>query len=163
MAEEPITIRPLNGKEEAGLCAREMSNSEPWLTLQGTYENAIKALTDATREVFVALLNDAVCGFIVVNMIGPFRGYIQVVCVFPDCRDQGVGRRLIHFAEERIFRDSPNVFLCVSSFNTNAQRFYEQLGYKRIGEIENYVVEGHSEFLMRKTIGPHVGYNVSRN
>src|SRR5262245_25905316 len=159
----PLTIRPLSGKEEAELCAREMSDSEPWLTLQRTYEHAIRALTDPAREVYVALLKDTPCGFIMVNMIGPFRGYIQIICVFPECRDQGVGRQLIHFAEERIFRDSPNVFLCVSSFNTNAQRFYEQLGYKRIGEIDDYVVEGHSEFIMRKTIGPLAGRDYRRN
>jgi ribosomal protein S18 acetylase RimI-like enzyme len=58
------------------------------------------------------------------------------------------------FAEERIFQEVPNVFLCVSSFNQEAQRFYARLGYEQVGELKDYVVRGHSEFLMRKTIGP---------
>jgi ribosomal protein S18 acetylase RimI-like enzyme len=161
--EARIVIRPLDGREEAEACARVMSQSEPWITLQRTYDHAIKGLTDPTREIYVALLEEALCGFVMINMVGPFRGYIQTICVFPDCRDQGIGRKLIQFAEERVFRDSPNVFLCVSSFNTDAQRFYEQLGYKRIGEIDDYVVEGHSEFLMRKTVGPLAGYDFRRN
>ncbi len=161
--DDQIVIRPLQGTEEAEICARVMSNSEPWLRLQRTYEHAIKALTNSTREIYVALVRDTLSGFIIVNMGGPFPGYIQVICVFPDCRDQGVGRTLIQFAERRIFCDTPNVFLCVSSFNTDAQRFYEQLGYKQIGEIEDYLAEGHSELLMRKTLGPVAGYAASRN
>jgi len=65
-----------------------------------------------------------------------------------------LGRQLIAFAEERIFRESPNVFLCVSSFNSDARRLYERLGYELIGELRDYLVRGSSELLMRKTIGP---------
>src|SRR5215831_9752039 len=153
-----ITIRPLKGREEAETCARVMSSSEPWVTLRRTYAHAINTLTNPNREILLALVEDTISGFIVINMGGPFAGYIQTICVFPECRDQGVGRALLKFAEKRIFRETPNVFLCVSSFNTDARRFYEQLGYKRVGEIEDYVVEGHSEFLMRKTLGPMGDY-----
>ena len=148
----------MNGQKEAEVCARVMCNSEPWITLRRQYEHALHGITNPTREVLVALVEDVLSGFIIVNMAGPFQGYIQVLCVFPECRHRGVGNALIRFAEQRIFRETPNVFLCVSSFNTTAQRFYEQLGYKRIGEIEDYVVEGHSEFLMRKTLGPLADY-----
>jgi ribosomal protein S18 acetylase RimI-like enzyme len=151
-------IRAIAGKEEAEACARVMCSSEPWITLRRKYEDALLAVTNPTREVLVALVEDVLNGFIVVNMVGPFQGYIQVLCVFPECRHRGVGSALIKFAEKRIFRETPNVFLCVSSFNTNAQRFYEQLGYKPIGEIADYVVEGHSELLMRKTLGPLADY-----
>ena len=154
----PIVIRPINGAAEAELCAGVMSDSEPWLTLQRNYDHAIKALTNPTREIYVALVDAGLSGFIVVNMGGPLPGYVQIICVFPECRHQGVGRALIHFAEKRIFRDAPNVFLCVSSFNSEAQQFYQEMGYRRIGEIEDYLVEGHSEFLMRKTLGPVAGY-----
>ena len=148
----------MSGQEEAESCARAMCNSEPWITLRRQYEHALHGITNPTREVLVALVENVLSGFIIVNMAGPFQGYIQVLCVFPECRHRGVGSALIGFAEKRIFRETPNVFLCVSSFNTTAQRFYEQLGYKRIGEIEDYVIEGHSEFLMRKTLGPLADY-----
>ena len=71
-----------------------------------------------------------------------------------DARGQGLGTRLVEFAEKRIFRDTPNVFLCVSSFNPRARALYERLGYERIGELKNYLIDGASELLMRKTIGP---------
>jgi ribosomal protein S18 acetylase RimI-like enzyme len=153
-SDPPVTIRPIAGAEEADACARVMSSSEPWITLRRDYDHALHTLTNPTREVLVALVEDILSGFIVINMGGPFAGYIQTVFVFAECRHRGVGRALIKFAEKRIFRETPNVFLCVSSFNTDAQRFYEQLGYKRVGEIADYVVDGHSELLMRKTLGP---------
>jgi ribosomal protein S18 acetylase RimI-like enzyme len=58
------------------------------------------------------------------------------------------------FAERRIFSETPNAFICVSSFNGGARRLYERLGYQVIGELEDYVIPGHSEILLRKTIGP---------
>jgi ribosomal protein S18 acetylase RimI-like enzyme len=42
----------------------------------------------------------------------------------------------------------------VSSFNPRARELYERLGYEFIGELKDYLVRGHSELLMRKTIGP---------
>jgi len=59
------------------------------------------------------------------------------------------------FAEERILRQSPNVFLCVSSFNHRAKTFYKLLGYQRVGELPDFLVQGQVEILMRKTRGPH--------
>ena len=55
---------------------------------------------------------------------GAFRGYIQTVLVLPGLRNRGIGRGLIRFAERRVLSASPNVFLCVSSFNRGAQRLY---------------------------------------
>jgi hypothetical protein len=65
-----------------------------------------------------------------------------------------VGSALLAFAEERIFREHPNVFICVSDFNPGARRLYERLGYRLVGELADYVVAGHSELLLRKTRGP---------
>jgi len=58
------------------------------------------------------------------------------------------------YAEERIFLETPNVFLLVSSFNTGARNLYQRLGYEEIGEFKDFIVRGHSEILMRKTKGP---------
>jgi ribosomal protein S18 acetylase RimI-like enzyme len=58
------------------------------------------------------------------------------------------------FVERRIFTKYSNVFLCVSSFNSIAQKFYKKLGYQIVGVLKNYLVEGHDEILMRKTTGP---------
>jgi ribosomal protein S18 acetylase RimI-like enzyme len=147
-------IRPLQGLTEARACVEMMANSEPWITLKRGFEFNLKLINDPTREVFVAMIGDAVAGFVIVNLGGPLRGYVQTLGVLPEWRKQGIGAKLMAFAEERIFQEVPNVFLCVSSFNKEAQRFYARLGYEQVGELKDYVVRGHSEFLMRKTTGP---------
>lgn len=147
-------IRSLSSDEEASECARMMSSSEPWKTLGRSYEACLERMRDQTKERYVALGEDGrALGFIVINMQGAFVGYIQTVCVASEMRGQGVGARLVRFAEERIHRDSPNAFICVSSFNEGARRLYERLGYRVVGELSDYLVRGHSEILMRKSIG----------
>jgi ribosomal protein S18 acetylase RimI-like enzyme len=42
------------------------------------------------------------------------------------------------------------VFLLVSSFNKDAQRFYRSRGYEVVGEIRDALVRGESEIIMRK-------------
>lgn len=150
---QAIVIRPLAGDQEAAICAQAMASSEPWLTLGRTYAHGLALLRDPTREIYVALAQDEVTGFTILNMKGAFVGYIQTVCILPAWRQHGIGTQLIAFAEARIWRDSPNVFMCVSSFNIGAQRLYERLGYERIGELKDYLVAGQSEILLRKTIG----------
>jgi ribosomal-protein-alanine N-acetyltransferase len=138
-----------------------MADSEPWRTLGRDYETSLRIVTDPVKEVYVAYVGaetDAIAGFLILNMTGAFVGYIQTVCVAPEWRGRGLGALLISFAEERIFRETPNVFMCVSSFNTDAQRLYERLGYQRIGDLTDYIVSGHSEILLRKTIGPLIGF-----
>ena len=154
MAPDSVQVRQLRWAEEARICARMMSSSEPWVTLQRSFEQCMDLLEDPSREVYVAVEGNRVLGFIVLLMAGAFTGYIQTICVQDHERSRGVGTRLVEFAEKRIFRDSPNVFLCVSSFNPRARALYERLGYQLIGELKDYIVAGHSELLFRKTIAP---------
>jgi ribosomal-protein-alanine N-acetyltransferase len=149
-----VEIRKLQDTAEAERCAQVMSTSEPWITLRRSYSHSFKRLTDPSREIYLAVLRGQIAGFMILNMKGAFVGYIQTVCIFPEWRNNGIGTTLIAFAEERIFQDTPNAFMCVSSFNQNAQRLYERLGYRVVGELKDYIVPGHSEILLRKTIAP---------
>ena len=158
MSRPEVLLRPLHGEAEACFCAEFIVASEPWVTLGLTFEQAMQRLTDAAREVSVATVNDQIVGALVLHLSGPLNGYIQTIAVHPDWRCRGIGTRMIEWAEERIFRQSPNVFLCVSSFNTHAQTLYERLGYQRVGELPDFVAKGFSEILMRKTRGPLLGF-----
>jgi ribosomal-protein-alanine N-acetyltransferase len=160
MAHNPqLSITPLATTSEAESCARLMADSEPWLTLGRTYETSLRVIQDPTREVYVARDGAGLAGFLILCMTGALVGYIQTVLVHPERRGQGIGSRLLEFAEQRILRQSPNVFMCVSSFNRGARRLYERLGYRVIGELNDYIVNGHSEILLRKTVGPLTGFS----
>jgi ribosomal protein S18 acetylase RimI-like enzyme len=149
-----IVIRPLETRGEAETCARIMAGTEPWITLRRDYEACLRVTLDETRERYVAVRGDRLAGLLVLNLKGAFVGYIQTVCAAPEFRGTGVGTALVAFAEERIFREFKNVFICVSDFNHGARRLYERLGYRLVGELTDYVVAGHSELLLRKTRGP---------
>jgi len=140
-----------------------MANSEPWVTLGRGYEESLKILNDPGRESYVARLGTEIVGFLILNMQGAFTGYIQTVCVVPEHQNRGIGSALVAFAEERIWRDSPNVFLCVSDFNPGARRLYERLGYRAVGELTDYVVKGRSEILMRKSTGSYRDHSAKRS
>ena len=154
-------IRRLTSEREIDACVGIMATSEPWVTLGRTVERSRAALTDPEAEVYVALASEVtdatpyhVLGFLILIMRGAFVGYIRTVAVHAERRSGGVGSALIAFAEQRVFRESPNVFICVSSFNPRARVLYERLGYSVVGELTDYIVRGHSEWLLRKTIAP---------
>jgi ribosomal-protein-alanine N-acetyltransferase len=149
-----LSIKRLADPADSEACAHLMARSEPWITLGRTYETSLTIVNDPTREVYVARDELGMAGFLILCMVGPFVGYIQTVAVQPDRRGQGLGTELIRFAEHRILREFRNVFMCVSSFNLDARRLYAKLGYTVIGELTDYIVQGHSEILLRKTVGP---------
>jgi len=139
-------IRKLQNSSEAEKCARMMVDSEPWKSLSQTYEVSLEMVTDPSREIYLALIDDKIAGFVILHMQGVLRGYIQAVCVASDRRNRGTGSQLMAFAEERIFRETSEAFICVSAFNKDALRLYERLGY----EIIMMELVEDSEILLRK-------------
>lgn len=134
-------------------CAALMAASEPWITLRRSFASAMRALTDPGKELWVVEEGGGVAGFVLLDLRGPLSGYLQSICVRPDQRGRGLGTALIRWMEDRVFRESPNVFLCVSSFNAGARRLYERLGYEMVGRLAGFVVPEHDELLLRKTRG----------
>ena len=135
-----------------------MADSEPWIRLERGYEASFEIIVEPSREVFLAWIDDEIVGFVIIEMNGTFKGYIKSICVSPNQRRKGIGSSLMQYAEERIFSETPNVFLLVSSFNSSARDLYQRLGYEEIGEFKDFIVRGHSEVLMRKTKGSLTEY-----
>ena len=156
--EQEIEVRRLERRADAEICARMMANSEPWITLRRDYDASLKILIDSSREVYLAMVGDEIVGFTILSMQGAFVGYLQSICVAPQWRGEGIGSELMDYVEKRILSETPNVFICVSSFNGRVQRLYERRGYEAIGELKDFIVPGHSEILLRKTIAPLTGF-----
>ena len=151
----PLIIEPIIVNSQKAECARLMSESEPWITLKRSYSDCLSIISDTEKEVYGAYnSHKELLGFAVLNMHGAFKGYIQSILISPLFRDQGLGTSLLNFCEGRIFRESPNVFICVSSFNKKAATLYDRLGYKKVGELDDYIIAGYAEILLRKTISP---------
>lgn len=131
-----------------------MAASEPWLTLGRGRADALKLLRNRRKQCFIIRSGGECAGFLVLDLHGPLGGYIQTIGVAPEMRGRGVGSAALAWAEAHIFKFHRNVLLCVSSFNRGAQRLYRRAGYEVVGRLRDYVVAGHDEILMRKTLGP---------
>ena len=172
MSPEPITpvitIEPAQAPD-FDWCAQLMAGSEPWLTLRLDLEKCRKVLHRPGGELFVAreprqprreshgqdghaTAGFQPLGFILIDPHG-FAGspYIASIGVAADARGKGIGAQLLGSAERHV-AGRRFLFLCVSSFNHRAQKFYCSLGYERVGEIPNYIIEGHSELLLCKKL-----------
>jgi ribosomal protein S18 acetylase RimI-like enzyme len=150
-----VTITRITDTEDQNWCAALMANSEPWISLKRNYEDgqALMRVTDGGMEAYLAKIGKERLGFVVIKMAGAFVGYIQILAVAEASRGMGIGNKLMDFVEERIFQVSPNAFICVSDFNENARKLYEARGYQLLGKLENYLENGFTELLLRKTIG----------
>ncbi|MGD0222856.1 MAG: GNAT family N-acetyltransferase [Terriglobia bacterium] len=155
MSPEPIppslTITPAQ-EPEFEWCAQLMAGTDPWITLHREIKQCRATLRRPGRELFVAREASQPVGFILIHPYGCAGSpYIASVAVAESARGKGIGAQLLAFAERQAV-GRRFIFLCVSSFNRRAQELYYRLGYKQVGELPNYVVEGHSELLLSKRL-----------
>ena len=149
-----ITVDP----DHIAACAMMMTGTDPWITLGMNYDQCLNAFEGKCKEIYIVRYDNDIAGFVILQVCGTFSGYIQTICIGENYRGRGIGTKLLEFCEERILKFSPNVFICVSSFNKSAAKLYYKLGFKLVGELDNFVKEGFTELLLRKTVGPRVGY-----
>jgi [ribosomal protein S18]-alanine N-acetyltransferase len=149
--QKPVITRAT--REELEWTAGMLAASEPWITLGITRDQCLEACLDPEYLVYVAHCVGRCCGALVLHRRGVAGSpYIKSIAVSEDFRGRGIGAMLMDFAEERFRAEARHIFLCVSSFNTRARAFYERQGYRAVGEIADYIIEGASEILMHKRL-----------
>ena len=157
-----MKITRLRSPKDKSAAASLMAASDPWLALGLGRAHCLRTLAAPFRETYMVKEGGAIAGLVTVTMYGTFKGYIQSLFVAPGFRGRGTGEALMVYAEKKIFARSPNVFLCVSSFNKGAIRFYRRLGYRKAGLIKDFFEKGSDEMLMRKTVGPLRSFSPGR-
>lgn len=157
--EEKILIRLSDRPEEFKVCALMMAATDPWITLEMKYEQCLLAFEGEYKEIYIIEYENIIAGFVILQTAGTFSGYIQTICTDDGYRGKGLGKILLKYCEKRVLKFSPNLFICVSSFNKGAIKLYYEFGFKLVGELDNFVKEGFTELLLRKTFGPRVGYH----
>lgn len=135
-------------------CARLMAESDPWIRLGRGYEECLAACQPHPGTVlFIARDGDTACGFALLRERGLAGSpYLASIGVAEAYRGRGIGSRLLAHAESHFRPRARHMFLCVSSFNQSARRLYERLGYVRVGELPDYIIDGASEILMHKRL-----------
>ena len=122
----------------------------PWT--RGNFTDALEAGYPAC----VARDTDGLAGFCVA-MVAPDVVHLLVIAVAPERHRRGLGTRLIEWCElQAAARGVEGVMLEVRPSNEGAVRFYEHLGFLRIGVRKGYYPAGQGKredaLVMRKTI-----------
>lgn len=78
--------------------------------------------------------------------------YLRLIGVRQDRARAGIGAALLKGAEEAALKVGHELFLLVSDFNLDAQRFYQRQGYTQIGAIPGYVLPDVTELLYWKQL-----------
>jgi [ribosomal protein S18]-alanine N-acetyltransferase len=142
------------------ICAKMMMENDPWIRLGMDYAYCLKAFDGGFKEIFVVKKENEIIGFVVMQTQGTFKGYIQTICIDKANRGGGYGTQLLRFCEDRILQYSPNIFICVSSFNEGAIKLYYKFGFELVGELKDFVKKGSMELLLRKTVGGIADYQL---
>lgn len=155
MTKPSITIRRARTIKANELAALIL-DKDPWKTLGTTMKDVrVSAKTMSTaRYVVAAYDGKKLVGLASLQMGFLGGGYLALLAVHDGYRSHGLGRRLLKESERVVFDKYKNYYLCVSSFNKRAIKFYRELGYKKIGVIEDLTITGLDEHLYRKTTGP---------
>ncbi len=144
--------------DDFSFCAAIMSRTDPWIKLGMDTTQCLKSFEGTFREVYLLKNESEILGFVIMQPKGTFKGYIQTVAVHENYRGEGYGTLLLQFCEKHILRYSPNIFICVSSFNQKALQLYIKFGFELVGELKDFIKKGFTELLLRKTVGPVFGY-----
>jgi len=155
-----LHIALITGNAELELCVQYMATNDPWITLDLDKTTLRQALTDPFTELWGIYSDSQIAGFILLELKGAFKGYIRQLGVLEAYQNLGLGSRLLDFAVNRISDISPNVFICVSEFNSGAINLYSRKGFEIVGRLCNYVKDGYDEILMRKSFS---SWNEFRN
>jgi ribosomal protein S18 acetylase RimI-like enzyme len=139
--------------QEKDMAACLLETSDPWITLGITFDQCRKNCHDPEFMLYMAYSNNKPAGIILLDPRGVAGSpYIKSIAVYPGFRGQGIGTKLLSFAEDLFRNDSRHIFICVSSFNHRARKLYEKCGYQAAGEFKDYIIEGASEILMHKRL-----------
>ncbi len=151
---DPVTIRLMTIADVAG-CAKWIAETALWQRYHVTEQSIgerLRAGVDQGATIYVAERAGQLLGFLWLVERGAFArsDYVQLIGVRPNERSHGIGRALMEFAEAKSLAQGRALFLLVSDFNTDAQRFYQRLGYRQVGKLDDYVLPGVSELIYYK-------------
>ena len=158
---DAIRVRPMT-PDDIPTIAAWMVELLLWQRYGLTVGRAVKSFEGgfARNEVLLVADLDAeniACGFAWCLSQGGFGRsmYIRWFGVRKELARAGVGAALMRSVEEAASKVSREIFLLVSDFNTDAQRFYQRQGYQQIGAIPGYVLPDVTELLYWKQLPPH--------
>lgn len=135
-------------------CVKAMENSTICTSYFQSEESRKNAVMEGINKgtLYVVLCNGECAGFAYFISEGAFHAYpyLHLIAIREKYRGKGIGRKLLEFIENMLFKTKDKIFLLVGDYNPGAKIFYEKLGYKYIGTIPSLYRKGINEDLMMK-------------
>ncbi|PJX22136.1 GNAT family acetyltransferase [Advenella sp. S44] len=101
--------------------------TRPW---NDPYKDIDRKLQQAPELFMVAQQDGQLVGSVMAGYDG-HRGWIYYLCVVPQYQSQGIGKRLVLQAEQRLrAKGCPKVQLMIRQDNSTVQSFYQTMGYE---------------------------------
>lgn len=77
--------------------------------------------------------------------------YLELLALLPPAQGQGIGSSIMAWFEQTALdQEARNLWVCASSFNARALRFYARHGFEPAATLPGLVAEGFDEILLRK-------------
>jgi GNAT superfamily N-acetyltransferase len=148
----PARLEPLAPASCQALAASIVA-IEPWSVMGYPAEKLASFLAtpeSAVRRYRVSLgASDAG----VVSVRSPWlKGpYLELLALLPPAQNRGIGSRIVDWFEATaIEQEARNLWVCASSFNARALRFYARHGFAPVATLPGLVADGYDEILLRK-------------
>jgi ribosomal protein S18 acetylase RimI-like enzyme len=148
-------LQPMTA-EGAGILGSAVAAVGPWAhySFDGAKLGETLACDTDTAKRYQLECDGEIAGAVVI--ISPWLSgpYLQMLAVLPAYQGQGIGAAILAWFEAESRGHFRNLWLCVSGFNVEAQRFYRAHGFERVATFDGLMREGDDEHLMRKCIAP---------
>lgn len=148
----PARLLLLDQRSCASLAAGIVA-MEPWAVMNYPADKlaAFLARPDAGAARYVVSVAGEQSGVVSVRnpwLKGP---YLELLALLPEAQNQGIGSSIMAWFEfSALEHGARNLWVCASSFNVRALRFYEHHGFARTATLPGLVADGYDEILLRK-------------
>ena len=147
------TLTRLSRADSRGLAERLVA-MDPWRTLQYRADALADYLgrPDAGFTRFTVTVAGLAAGLMALRYPWLKGVYLELLAIFPPHQGQGLGQELLLWVERQCRPHTKNLWTAVSSFNQPGRRFYEKHGFREVARLEDLIIAGQDEILLRKIL-----------
>jgi len=141
-------------QEDAIMLGKNLVQIQPWNTLNYSANRLSNYLCqhDPLLYRFGIIVSKQLVGAVCIRYPWLRGAYLELLAIYTTRQGLGIGKEVMLWLEEEVQQTSRNIWALVSSFNSKAQRFYKCIGFTEIGTLEDFVISGYDELLLRKII-----------
>ncbi len=141
--------------DEAFTISQSLVKMEPWCTLGYSADTLSNYLhrPDALLYRYALVESEKIVGLMCVRYPWLRGACLELLAIFPSQQGKGSGRNVINWLESELRENNlRNLWTLVSSFNLDAQHFYQKVGFIEVGQFDDFIVADYAELLLRKVL-----------